>query len=176
MEILHRVRHRSGRLSSEFHMCRDRPRSTGPFLCLPLAVAIGVGACGPASPELVPDAYLQSELGLDSDDRVHTIVLTGGVGELAEPGSVSVLPGDFVQFVTDDWLIHEIGFQEDSLSTAAAAFLEETAQMASPPLLQKGSRFVLSFADAPPGRYSYTLEGNAGPGGGVIVVLGPQGR
>ena len=132
-------------------------------------------ACGPRAPELVPDDYLQSELGLDSHDRVHTIVLTGGVSEQSEPGSASVLPGDFVQFVSGDWLIHEVGFQIDSLTAASRSFLESTRQTASPPLLQKGSRFVLSFVDAPPGRYPYVLEGNAGQGRGAIVVLGQEG-
>jgi len=123
----------------------------------------------------VPDEYLQTELGLTSRDRVHTIVLTGGAREYGDPALLSVLPGDFVQFVSGDWLIHEIGFQVDSLTPSSRDFLARTSQTASPPLLQKGSRFVLSFLDAPPGRYSYVLEGNAASGQGIIVVLDEEG-
>lgn len=171
MEVLYRVWYRSGRVRREPTVRQRRPRSAGPFLCVPFAVAIGVVACESPAPELVPDDFLQEELGLGPRDRVHTIVLTGGTGEHGEPASASVRPGDFVQFVSGDWLIHEIGFEVDSLTTVSRDFLERTAQMASPPLLQKGSRFVLSFVDAPPGRYSYRLEGNAASGHGVIVVL-----
>lgn len=176
MEVLYRVWYRSERVRREPSLRQSRPRSAGPFLCVSFAIAIGVVGCESPAPELVPDEVLKNELGLGPRDRVHTIVLTGGTSEHGEPGSASVLPGDFVQFVSGDWLIHEIGFEVDSLTTASRDFLERTAQMASPPLLQKGSRFVLSFVDAPPGRYSYLLEGNTASERGVIVVLGEERR
>ena len=62
------------------------------------------------------------------------------------------------------------------MSAAARTFLEETMQVASPPLLQRDARFVLTFADAPPGRYPYRLEGNREEGRGVIVVVAPAAR
>ena len=151
----------------------EGPRMTGPFLFLALTVPVLAAGCDSRDPELIPDSYLQSELGLTRDDRVHTIGLTGGVSERAEPATTSVLPGEYVQFVSSDWLIHEVAFQVDSLRSSLRAFLERTGQTASPPLLQRGSRFVLSFVDAPPGRYPYALVGNRGPGRGVIVVLDP---
>jgi len=152
---------------------RKGPRVTGPFLFLGLTVPALASGCYASDPELIPDSYLQSELGLTLRDRVHTIDLAGGESERAEPASTSVLPGEYVQFVPSDWLIHAVAFQVDSLQPSLWAFLQRMGQTASPPLLQQGSRFVLSFVDAPPGRYPYALVGNRRPGTGVIVVLDP---
>ena len=126
--------------------------------------------CGPSDPELLPDERLRTELGLTDDDRVHTVRLRTGVGEQAQPDSLEILPGDIVQFVSTDWLVHEIHFLTDSLGAAERAFLERTGQSASPPLLQEDARFVVSFRDAPPGRYPFRLEGNRAPGAGVVIV------
>jgi plastocyanin len=137
-------------------------------LCVAL---IGVlSACETADPSLIPDARLQSELGLVETDRVHTVGISTGVGERASPDSLSIAPGEFVQFVSGDWLVHEMAFELDSLDGELRAFLERTGQAASPPLLQRDSRFVLSFVGAPPGRYPYALAGNRESGRGVIVV------
>lgn len=144
-----------------------------PVLCSLLLVA-GTG-CDAPDPELIPDAQLQQRLGLTPDDRVHTISLATGVSERAEPDSVVVVPGDFLQFVSTDWLTHEVIFDSLGLDAAAWSFLEGTGQTASPPLLQQGARFVLSFVDAPAGRYPFRLEGNRGSGRGVIVVAPPAG-
>ena len=162
--------HRGGYLTVADGPNRNRPRLTGPFLFLcfgPVLVSIG---CEPRDPELIPDTYLQSELGLTDRDRVHTISISGGTMERADPGLVSVRVGDFVQVVSADWRVHEFMFEIDSLSAPARGFLERTDQVASPPLLQQGSRFVLAFSEAPPGRYPYALLGNTEAGRGVIVV------
>lgn len=137
------------------------------------AVAL-VGACAPEpDPALQPDAVLQAELGLTPDDRVYRVTLTGGAVERAQPAAISIEPGAYVEFVTTDWLIHEVLFEADSLGAAERAFLERTNQVASPPLLDRDSRYVLSFVGAPPGRYAYRLEGNGRPARGVIVVAVP---
>jgi hypothetical protein len=140
-------------------------------LCVALAGAIT--ACEAADPSLIPDQRLQAELGMTMDDRVHTVGLSTGIAERADPDSLVVQPGEFVQFVSGDWLVHEMAFELDSLGDEPRAFLERTGQTASPPLLQRDSRFVLSFVDAPAGRYPYALAGNREPGRGVIVVAAP---
>jgi len=124
----------------------------------------------------MPDDVLRRELGLSDEDRVHTVLLTGGEIEVADPVIDSVEPSAFVQFVTADWFVHEVRFEADSLGAEARDFLERTEQMASPPLLYKDSRFVVSFEGAPPGMYPYLLEGNGQPGRGLIVVSDPRSR
>lgn len=133
-------------------------------------LAIALGGCEPRDPALIPDELLQQELGLTEDDRVHTVVVSTGVGERSDPGELVIRPGDLVQFVSTDWFVHEVHFAADSMESDTFAFLESTGQSASPPLIHEGGRFVLTFEDAPTGRYVYTLEGNRAPGFGAIVV------
>lgn len=140
---------------------------------LPVALLLSV-ACK-ARPELRPDELLKEELGLTDYDEVHRIAVTGGDFERVEPSEVRVRPGAYVQFMTTDWRVHEVLFEVDSLSAEARRFLESTDQVASPPLLRKESRFVVWFDDAPEGRYPFVVEGNTGPGRGVVVVS-PDGR
>ncbi len=62
----------------------------------------------------------------------------------------------------------------DSLGAEARAFLRETDQVASPPLLDRDTRYVISTAGAPPGRYPFVVEGNGRPARGALVVLDPS--
>ena len=139
------------------------------------AVLFLAAACNAEIPDttLQPDSVLQAELGLTLDDRVFRVTVTGGEAERADPAAISIEPGAYVEFLTTDWLVHEVIFDADSLGAAQRSFLERTDQVASPPLIERASRYVLSFAEAPPGRYAYRLEGNGRPGRGVIVVVVP---
>jgi plastocyanin len=137
---------------------------------------MALGCQEPPDPSLQPDEVLQGELGLTPADRVHRVRLTGGAVERADPVLVSIEPGTYVEFVTTDWLVHEVVFETDSMDGGQLAFLERTDQVASPPLIERDSRYVLSFAAAPLGRYPYRLEGNGRSGRGVIVVTAPAPR
>jgi plastocyanin len=139
-----------------------------------LVVAFLLSACREA-PERrhQPDALLRAELGLKLDDRVHSIWIAGGGAERADPELVSVEPGAYVEFITTDWLVHEVIFEIDSLTAEQRAFLQRTDQVASPPLIERDSRYVLALDGAPHGRYPYRLEGNGLPGRGAIVVAEP---
>jgi plastocyanin len=119
---------------------------------------------------------LRAELGLTLDDRVHRVRLAGGDVEQADPPVLSIETGEYVEFVTTDWLIHEVIFELDSLSAEQQDFLRRTDQMESPPLLERDSRYVLVFEGAPRGRYVYRLEGNGRPSRGAIVVSPPAPR
>lgn len=144
------------------------------LLRAPAVLILLAAACaGEPDRTLQPDSVLQAELGLTLDDRVFRVAVTGGERERAEPAALSIEPGAYVEFHTTDWLVHEIIFDTDSLGVAQRSFLESTDQVASPPLIERASRYVLSFAGAPPGRYAYRLEGNGRPGRGVIVVATP---
>lgn len=113
---------------------------------------------------------LQTELGLAPDDRVHTVRISTDAAERADPPSITVEPGDYVQFVSADHLVHEVAFALDSVGAPGRAFLLRTRQSASPPLLEIDARFVVSFVGAPEGRYPYTLAGNREGGAGEVVV------
>jgi len=166
--LLRRVRSRGERLRRTLTARGKRPRFPGLFPLL-AGIMLAVVACG-ADPELQPDEVLRVELGMTDRDEIHRVLVTGGEIERSEPAEATVPPGAFVEFVTGDWLIHEVIFELDSLGTAARAFLERTDQTSSPPLIQRDSRFVVSFEDAPEGRYPYRLEGNGRPSRGAVVV------
>ena len=138
---------------------------------------VAVAACEPRpDPDTLPDEVLQAELGLTATDRVHRVRLTGGETESADPVMISIEPGSHVEFVTTDWLIHEVLFEQDSLVGEQWTFLQQNDETASPPLIDKESRYLLSFVGAPAGRYPYRIEGNGDPGRGVIIVASPQPR
>jgi plastocyanin len=145
--------------------------------CRRLAVAAAalllVAACR-SEPDLTlqPDSVLQATFGLTPEDRVYRVAVTGGEIERAEPAALSIEAGAYVEFVSTDWMVHEILFDTASLTPAQRTFLDETDQVHSPPLIDRGSRYVLSFVDAPPGRYAFRLEGNGRAAQGAIVVAG----
>ena len=169
MALLYLVRD-GGEPLTERRLGRRRCLGIGGWASLVLWAVLPLAACDPPDPALQPDEVLQTELGLTSRDEVHRITLTGGESERADPVSVSVTQGAYVEFITADWLVHEVTFERDSLSADQWAFLERTDQVGSPPLVQRESRYVLAFEDAPPGRYPYALQGNGVVGRGVIVV------
>ena len=136
---------------------------------LTVLLAAWLTSCS-GDPGFHPDDVLRLELGLGDRDQVHRIVIRGGDGEHADPLETVVTSGSYVEFVTADWLVHEIVFELDSLSIAARTFLERTDQVASPPLITQDSRYVVHFSDGPPGRYPFLLEGSGASGRGVVVV------
>lgn len=120
-------------------------------------------------PELDPE--LVAELGLDGTETVHRVLLGGArTDEHVTPLVVEAAPGDLVEFVTVDRRVHAVSFETDSLHSAATEFLGRTRQVSSPPLVGQGSRFVVTFKNAPPGRYPFTSSGYGEPSGGVIIV------
>lgn len=141
-------------------------------LLLPL-LAIVVSGCRSAENELRPDVLLRDSLGLGEDDRVHRVGLGSDDNrERVEPVQVTVRPGDYVEFVTQDRRVHAVAFLLDSLTAPAAAFLRDSGQEGSPPMVDAGTRFVVSFARAPLGVYPFVVTGNGEPGRGTVVVAG----
>jgi plastocyanin len=138
-----------------------------------VAALLLLAACR-SEPDLTlqPDSVLQATFGLTPQDRVYRVAVSGGETERAEPAALSIEAGAYVEFVSTDWMVHEILFDTASLTAAQRTFLERTDQVHSPPLIDRGSRYVLSFVDAPPGRYAFRLEGNGRASQGAIVVAG----
>ena len=137
-----------------------------------MGLCLGPSACRGPGRDLTnrPDSVLQAELGLSDRDEVHRVTLVGGEREVFSPEEVLIPEGAWVEFVSADWRVHDIRFVLDSLSEAGRRFLEESDQVASPPLVDQGARFLVSFVGAPDGRYPFVAEGNGAPGRGVVVV------
>jgi plastocyanin len=135
------------------------------------ALAILGSGCRRADETLRPDTLLRDSLGLGDDDRVHRVGLGSADNqEVIQPPQVTVQPGDYVEFVTQDRRVHALAFTLEGLSPAAAEFLVGTGQQSSPPLVESGTRFVVSFEAAPLGTYPYVVRGNGAEGRGTIVV------
>jgi plastocyanin len=155
---------------------RRRPRLNAALRPLAgLLVLVGlVSACRRSDPDLQPEAVLKDSLGLSDRDRVHRIQLSSPDNvETPAPDSVAILPGDYVEFLTTDGKVHAVSFVLDSLPSGGADFMKGAAQEASPPLVSAESRFLVTFTDAPAGRYPFVVAGNGTEGRGAIVVGRP---
>lgn len=142
------------------------------------AVLVGCLVCAGCSPvnEHPPDQLLRDSLGLDDDDVVHRIhVRAVDHQETMSPVRLQVEPGSHVEFVSTDRRLHWVRFELDSLDAAAADFLRAASQEESPPLVNRESRFVVTFRGAPEGLYPYVVYGNGRSGRGAIVVGGEGG-
>ena len=150
--------------------------SVGRILLLVWALPFLATACERTDPQLRPDALLRDSLGLGDGDRVHRIQL-GSVDnrERIEPVRVTVRPGDWVEFVTQDRRVHAVTFLLDDAPPAGAELLRRSGQDRSPPLVELEARFIVSFADAPEGSYPFVVIGNGQDGRGTIVVAGGGG-
>ena len=148
-------------------MTRSIPRVG---LLLSVLAVLGSG-CRQPDTRLRPDQLLRDSLGLGDNDRVHRVRLGSESNrELVQPPQLTVEPGDYVEFVTQDRRVHAIEFTLAGLPPAAAEFLRASGQEGSPPLVEPESRFVVSFADAPLGAYPYVVIGNGPEGRGTVVV------
>jgi hypothetical protein len=78
-----------------------------------------------------------------------------------------------VEFVTVDHRVHVVSFLADSLTADALAFLTEARKVSSSPLVSRGSRFLVFWAGAPPGRYPFLSRGHGGEAVGFIEVISP---
>jgi hypothetical protein len=90
------------------------------------------------------------------------------------PTRIQAALGDAVEFRTVDHRVHTLTFSLDSLTLEMRAYLESTGQTSSPPLVSRGSRFIVIFQDAPAGRYPFITEGHGGTARGVIEVGLPE--
>lgn len=143
-----------------------------------LAALLVLAACArDVDTDEAADPYLElrERLGIGADRPIHRVVLGGrGAREHVVPTQLTVRPGAVVDFVTVDGRVHTLSFADDSLSAEARDFLRRTGQTGSPPLLDRGARFVLDLDGAPEGRYPFRSEGPGGDARGVIVVTGER--
>lgn len=144
-------------------------RLAAPWKALPLLAGVLLGC---QAPEVKPsDPELREALDLSADVAIHRVNVGGRGGEVRfVPRRLEVAQGAVVQFLLTDRRLHVIRFAEDELDAEARDFLRRTEQARSPPLVDPGARFVVSFKDAPPGEYPFESEGHGGPERGVVVV------
>lgn len=146
---------------------RARGRRLVP-LVVASALLVGLAGCESRHP---PDEVLRDSLGLEGSEEVHRVSLAVRDGrETAVPPTTEITPGALVEFVSGDRFVRMVEFREGELSPEGAEFLQRTGQLRSAPLLDRDARFVVSFRDAPAGRYPYRAEGNYGVVQGVVVV------
>ncbi len=108
---------------------------------------------------------------MDVGREIHQITLGGrGDEEHVVPTLLQVPPDAIVVFTTVDGRVHTVSFPEDSLALDAALFLERTSQLQSPPLMDRGSRFVVTLEGAPRGRYRFRSRGAGGEAWGTLLV------
>jgi plastocyanin len=113
-------------------------------------------------------------LGLSPGAHLHLVTLGGrGSEEHAVPTRIQASPGDAVEFRSVDHRVHTVTFPPDSLSPEILSYLESTSQRSSPPLVFRGSRYIVKLRDAPPGRYPFVSEGHGGKAWGVVEVGSP---
>jgi hypothetical protein len=149
----------------------DRGRYPRRFLAVGLLVASLAGCLRDLPPPSDPE--LAEALGLPPRTPIHRVDLVDRDGRVGVfPLDVELDPGAVLQFVTRDQRVYSVHFEREGMAPGAWAFLERTGQTDSAPLTREGARFVVSFADAPPGPYPFRVEGQARPARGEVRVGG----
>jgi plastocyanin len=120
------------------------------FVCVVSAACdrVPVGG-GPPTVELS-----QETVRLDPGVGLHDVVVRREQGGEFHPARLQARQGDVVRFTTEDRGGHAIVFGP-TLDPAARSFLEQSGQLRSPPLIETGASWVITFADAPPGEYPF---------------------
>jgi plastocyanin len=146
--------------------------SAGAGLLAFILGGLSVGGCGAPSTNAGEEMVAEAEaLGLGARAELHRVTLGGrGAEEHAVPTRLIIESGDAVEFWTADHRVHTVRFPVDSLGPGSRQFLEGTGQLAGPPLVSRGSRFVVRFEDAPNGRYPFEVMGHGGVARGVVEV------
>ena len=141
-------------------------RWMGPLACL---AVVGCGIETKTRPEEVGEAGtdLHSEIA-----AVAQVVQLSGARDVEHvvPPHLEIELGEWVQFVSLDRRVHTVSFVPDSLSPEALFYLADTGQLEGPPLLTRGSRFLVDFRDAPTGRYVFSSTSHGDPVSGSIMV------
>jgi plastocyanin len=122
-----------------------------------------------------PDSLLIDSLSLTSEDHVHRVILTSSnTSESVQPSEVRIEPGHYVEFFTQDGRVRTVSFLLDSLTAEQSDFLRSSGQDRSPPLVEMETRYLVSFREAPTGRYPFVVEGNERAIRGAVVVAAPE--
>ncbi len=144
-------------------------RRIGVIACL------AVVGCG-IEPKTPPEPVEEANTGPYSEiiAMAQVVQLSGGRDvEHVVPPHLEIGMGEWVQFLTLDRRVHTVSFVPDSLSPAALEYLTDTGQLQGPPLLARGSRFLVDFRKAPAGRYVFSSASHGDPVFGSVTVREP---
>lgn len=138
------------------------------YSALSLSSVLLLTACSRAEPASESDPELQGATA------VYVVSLSGwGSQERPVPDTVRAEVGAAVIFQVADWWVHTVQFVAEEMTPAQIGFMESHGRMLSPPLVERGSRFVVSFADAPPGTYPFRIDGFGDLAKGAVVIEAP---
>ena len=131
---------------------RPRRGCAGMLFCYTLIAVVAGCSDRRSGPEPVTFEVNGDTITLAPGARIVDIEVRapGGRGSFA-PSEVEVSVGDVVRFATADGQPHAIVFEPDSAARAQTAFLQQSNQLRSPPLLGPGARWIVSLESAPTG-------------------------
>lgn len=174
MVLLHRLRNPGSGgchgviLAGEPSFRRTPWRGGGRLGALILAAGMFLSGCLREAPP-PSDPELAEALGLSPRTPIHRISLADREGRIGVfPSVLEIGARDVVQFRAEDRRVYGIRFLEAEMSSASRDFLADRHQLASPPLVEAGARFVVSFEGAPEGIYPFLVEGSGGSQRGEI--------
>jgi plastocyanin len=135
-----------------------RPVRAGAFVLAAVFLALAAGCDrvanredeGPRVLELAHDT-----IRLEAGVRLVDIELRREAGGEFHPAQAEARTGDVVRFTAADNAGHAITFVGTSLDPGVLAFLEQSGQLRSPPLIASGSAWVITLDGAPPGEYPF---------------------
>jgi plastocyanin len=133
---------------------------------------LAVVGCG-IEPKAAPDPVEEADAGPYAEivAVAQVVQLSGGRDvEHIVPPHLEISMGEWVQFLTLDRRVHTVSFVPDSLSPEALEYLTDTGQLEGPPLLERGSRFLVDFRRAPAGRYVFSSVSHGDPVFGSVTV------
>ena len=163
--LWNRVDRRSGRRyvtfggHSESLQGRSGALTPSGLLALLVVSSLSLGGC-------------ESRNGPASQGVARAEIVLGGRGteEHVVPSRVVVQVGGSVVFRTADSRVHTVEFSAVGMTSEVRDFLRRTNQLRSPPLLERGTEYTVSFEGAPPGFYPFSVQGPGAPVDGAVVV------
>lgn len=114
-----------------------------------------------------------AEVNLAAGSQVHEIVVAGAATtDSIAPAGVRARSGDALRFTTGDHRTHAMAFDADRLAPVIREYLDATNQLRGPPLVNRGSAWVVVLEQAPPGRYPFICRPHNARG--TVVVGAPD--
>lgn len=107
--------------------------------------------------DLGPRVLQLDSARVDLPDSIRQLVVRLDRSTAAdfEPANAALRTGDIVRFEAGDAGGHAIAFDGELLAPEARSWLEATGQLRSPPLVNAGNAWVITFVNAPPGEYPF---------------------